>query len=148
MISHSRQQYLDELKAGKTERHFKGINPDSEDAIQANFFEWITLHEARFPVLELFYAIPNGGKRGKLVGWILKLTGTRPGVPDTNLPTRRGLYAGLWIEFKRPGEKLRKEQVEWVNRLKAQGHRVEVCYSWTEAANVTIDYLQLDLERL
>jgi hypothetical protein len=132
------------------------IASGSEDEIQATFFSWIDLHEERFPELKAFYAIPNAGKRSKLVGWLMKVTGMHAGVPDTHLPiTGRfgssvydGSARGLWIEFKAPGKYPTPLQREWIERLRAAGHRVEVCRSWHEAVNLVIEYLGLDLPKL
>ena len=37
--------------------------------------------------------------------------------------------------------KLTPEQQVWAERLMAQGYRIVVCYSWTEAVEVILEYL-------
>ncbi len=160
MESWSRQQLNAELAKKNSARRgpseFGAIIPaGSEDEIQALFFKWVDLHISRFPELELWYAIPNAGFASKKQGALRKLTGRRSGVPDTHLPmpapsnvTPSGYWRGLWIEFKRPGEKPTDEQWKWIIRLRRAGHRVEVCESWVAGANITIDYLRLPIPKL
>jgi hypothetical protein len=145
MKSWAREQL--EAAGVKTSRS-RQINPDSENAIQANFFEWVAIHAPRYPDLELFHAVPNSAKRGKMDGWVMKLTGTRKGVPDVHLPVASGRHIGLWFEFKSEKGRLSPEQKEWIDKLIKAGHRVEVVRSWVAAANITIEYLGLDLEKL
>lgn len=162
MKSWSRQQLEAETAAKKTRRRPNrvpskwgiAIPLGSEDEIQASFFEWVDENKERYPVLDLFYAIPNGSNKSKVLRWVMKLTGLRSGVPDVHLPYPRAyvgvtgtiFYAGLWIEFKRPGERPSSNQKVWILKLKNAKHRVEVCTSWHDAANVVIDYLGLKLE--
>jgi hypothetical protein len=165
MESWSRQQLNAELAKKNSARRgpseFGAIIPaGSEDEIQALFFKWVDLHISRFPELELWYAIPNAGFASKKQGALRKLTGRRSGVPDTHWPLPMpcsthathvppsGRWNGLWIEFKRPGEHPTAGQWEWITRLRVAGHRVEVCTSWTDGANVAIDYGQLPIATL
>lgn len=155
MKSYSRQQYEAELAAGKSGRSSGAIiKPGSEDEIQANFFAWVDLYKKDYPDLQLIFAIPNAGFASVRQGVLRKLTGRRKGVPDVCIPVAKwmGLNAstvfGLWVEFKKPGEKPTKEQKEWHERLTRSGHRVEVCASWVDAANIVIEYLQLPLAKL
>jgi hypothetical protein len=157
--SWSRQQMLAELAAGRSGRSNSPlIRPGSEDEIQATFFQWIDLHKERFPELQACFAIPNAGFASKKQGALRKLTGRRAGIPDVCLPVPQLInpladvcgsdYYALWIEFKVPGKKPTKEQLEWHARLRALGHRVEVCDTWTDGANIFIEYLNLSLEKL
>jgi len=126
----------------------KGIKLGPEDTIQAAFFSWVDLHKARFPQLGLIYAVPNAGKRDRRVGQLLKLTGLRAGVPDVCLPMRNAEYQGLYIEFKSEKGRLTDSQKEWIERLESFGHKVAVLRSWTDAANLVIDYLGLSLRKV
>jgi hypothetical protein len=56
-------------------------------------------------------------------------TATR-GCPDFIIGLSRGT---LWLEMKLPGEKLSTDQEAFQQRLKAQGIRLEICYSDAEA---------------
>jgi hypothetical protein len=58
------------------------------------------------------------------------------------------LYSGLWIEFKSKHGQLSDNQKWWIDQLRSESHRVEVCRSWIEAANITIEYLNLPITKL
>lgn len=128
----------------------------SEAQIQAAFFDWLVLHEKKHPELGLFYAIPNGANKSPAARGLFKRTGLKAGVPDVHLPISCGNYLhgewevsyGLWIEFKSKAGALSQQQMEWHTKLMRQGHHVRVCRSWTEAANITIDYLNLPIKKL
>lgn len=132
------------------------MRSESEDTIQAAFFQWLAVHERRYPELALFYSIPNGSHKSIAARVRFKRTGLKSGVPDCHLPVAQSVppkqdlnwsrQYGLWIEFKSKKGVLSDTQKEWIERLKASGHRVEVCRSWIDAANATIDYLQLPLK--
>ncbi len=109
---------------------------------QVALFRWSALNEKKYPDLALMFAVPNGGHRHKLTAYKLKAEGVKAGVPDLCLPVPRGTYAGLFIEMKAGKNKPTGSQLEWQDRLRRAGHRVEVCYSWMSAANVIEEYLQ------
>jgi hypothetical protein len=129
---------------------------ESENSIQAAFFEWLRLHEKKHPELALFYAIPNGTNKSYTARMVHQATGLKSGVPDTHLPIQRGLhiadewevFVGLWIEFKSKTGTLSENQKWWIHRLEQEKHFVAVCRSWIDAANITIEYLGLPLEPL
>lgn len=95
------------------------------------------------------FAIPNGGLRNKVQASRLKAEGVKPGVPDTFLPFPSGGYAGLWIEFKKPGTEKKKggglsqEQAEFREYLESAGYSYKVAYHYLQAINFTLDYLSL-----
>ena len=115
----------------------------SEDGHQAALFCWIqqNKNDPKLPGVAKMFAIPNGGARDPRTGARLKMTGVKPGVPDTFLPVPFGNYAGLFIEMKKPGDREKKqakgrtssEQDEYIEFLRAQHYAVAVCYSWEEA---------------
>jgi hypothetical protein len=132
------------------------MKAQTENQIQADFFTWLALHEKKYPELGLFYAIPNGSHKSPAARGLFKRTGLKAGVPDVHLPIARACYvldrrwngyAGLWIEFKADKGRVSPIQKEWHERLEKQQHVIAVCRSWTEAANVVIDYLNLPLPR-
>lgn len=117
--------------------------------------------EAAVPALRWLHHIPNGGTRGdddqtrKIRGGQLKAQGVRSGVADVFLPwpinSRRGNYAGLYIEMKKPSEKPKKEgskgglsdeQIEFGEYAKDVGYGWLVCYSWREAADAIRNYIE------
>jgi hypothetical protein len=132
------------------------IKEPSEDQIQSDFFSWLALHEKKYPELALFYSIPNGSHKSPAARGLFKRTGLKSGVPDVHSPIGRGCYIaeeweyciGLWIEFKSKKGVLSDSQKAWHDNLRSEKHLVEICRSWIEAANVTIDYLGLDIPKL
>lgn len=96
----------------------------------------------------LLIHIPNGGSRKNAYeGWRLKEQGVRAGVSDLLLPVARGGFFGLWIEFKAapPNDAVVSDsQKDWVELMRAQGYRAEVCRGVQEALSVLKHYLSLD----
>lgn len=135
----------------------QGIGP-SENEIQASFFSWLKVHETRFPKLALFYAIPNGSHKSPAARGLFQRTGLKSGVPDCHLPVdglnrdtapiNKLFCKGLWIEFKSKRGTVSPQQRMWHVSLEKVGHRVEVCRSWTDAANIVIEYLNLPVGKL
>lgn len=99
------------------------------------------------PVLELFYAVANGGERHKAVAAKLKAEGVRAGVPDTHLPVACGQYHSLYIEMKEPkkegkkGGGLNDAQKRIFPKLIQAGNAVAVCYTWQQAVETLQAYL-------
>lgn len=58
----------------------KKRNAQPEQQLQITCVQWLEL-QRRMKTLT-YFAVPNGGKRSKLAGWILKKMGMRPGIPD------------------------------------------------------------------
>ena len=118
---------------------------------QIALFEWARLNEAKYPELKLMFAIANGGKRNVREAARLKKEGVKPGVLDIFLSVSKFLdngdeykstyHHGLYIEMKSAKGKLSENQEWWVEQLRNQGYRVEVCRSWIEAKDVILDYL-------
>lgn len=96
------------------------------------------------PLLNLLFAIPNGGARDPRVGAILKATGVKPGVSDMFLPVPKQGVAGLWIELKKAkGGTESPEQKAWGKEMQNQGFGYCVCHGWIEARNILVQYLEL-----
>lgn len=120
-------------------------NSGSEAAHQTALMCWSALPEIRlvYPELELLHHIPNGGTRNKIEAGKLKAQGVKAGVPDLCLPVPRKGFHGLYIEMKKPGQKIdRESQQRWIYLLKELGYHVAVCNTWTEAVTVLSSYLQ------
>lgn len=113
----------------------------SEHAHQTALFAWAAHARTEYPELEWLFAVPNGGHRHKAVAGRLKAEGVKSGVPDVALMVPRGGYAGLWIEMKYGRNKPTVEQCRWIEALRGYGHRVEICYDWTDARAVIEEYL-------
>lgn len=121
-------------------------------------FEAARDHGSVCPVPELkwIHHIPNGGSRGNDVrsqqirGARLKAEGVRSGVSDICLPVKRGNCSGLYIEMKKPSLKPKRptskggcsdEQIEFGAFVQSQGFGFVVCYTWLEARDIIIAYL-------
>ena len=111
---------------------------------QTKLISWARAAAEVHPELELLHAIPNGGARDRITGARLKAEGVLAGMPDLCLPVPRGPWAGLYIELKRPDGRgqLTKAQQHVICKLRAVGHRVEVCKGWLAARDVILDYLE------
>lgn len=106
----------------------------------------IKLFREQFPHVGLLLVhVPNGGSRkNAFEGWRLKEQGVRAGVSDLLLPVARGGFFGLWIEFKAapPNDApVSDSQKEWLELMRAQGYRAELCRGVAEAMAVLADYL-------
>ena len=115
-----------------------------EHDIQVAFVRICQLAErATMPLLRLGFAVPNGGQRSKAVAGKLKAEGVRAGVPDWMLPVPASGFAGLAIEFKRPGKvgNTSEAQDTYINDLKAVGWLVVICTCPVAAFDVVKNYL-------
>lgn len=119
----------------------------SEHAHQAAVMQWCAIEgRTRLTRLEMLFAIPNGGDRQASVAASLKAEGVKAGVPDLMLPVPRGAYAGLWIEMKKPSERMKRnggrsdKQVEWHKKLVEQRYAVVVAYGWQAAVCALLKY--------
>ena len=92
----------------------------------------------------LFFAVPNGGKRGKAEASRLKAEGVVPGVPDLVFAEPRGGFHGLYVEMKRAdGGRTSKDQVEIIDKLRARGYFVTVAAGADVAFDQVRAYLNL-----
>lgn len=94
----------------------------TEHRIQSSFFQIVNAYANQDPRLENVFAIPNGGKRDKITGAIMKREGVKAGVMDVFCMIPSGRFHGLWIEFKRKGGRLSKAQVEFGTRATRAGY--------------------------
>lgn len=123
----------------------KKYNPiPPESAEQTWLFQWAqTMATLKWPELALMYHIPNGGSRNKIEASRLKAQGVKRGVPDICLPVPRGGYHGMYIEMKRQqGGTVSTEQKDYIEALRNQGYRVEVCKGFQAAADVIEEYME------
>lgn len=136
----------------------------SEDGHQAALFCWAADNLAAYPQLEWIHSIPNGGSRHVAEATKLVATGMRSGVWDIFLPwpiwvhhlpsmdNPTGKYliskAGLYLEMKAPNQRtkkdggLSKEQLEFGAYAEKAGYCCKVCYSWIEAKDTLMAYLE------
>lgn len=91
----------------------------------------------------LWCHVPNGGQRHPAVAKKLKAEGVKRGVPDVLVfEVCRGSASdlsfcdGLALELKVGRNKPTAAQVEWHERLRKNGWRVEVCYTLDEVLGI------------
>ena len=113
----------------------------SEHDEQVALFKWAAHMALRHPELDLLFAVPNGGKRDKIIALQMQREGVKPGVPDVCLPVPRQGWHGLFIELKYGRNTPTEYQLSWLERLIEQGYLAVVCYGWEEAVDVIKDYL-------
>ncbi|MFZ5989439.1 MAG: VRR-NUC domain-containing protein [Bacillota bacterium] len=128
--------------------HFR----ETEHSMQSTLFKWARLYARIYPELAYIFAIPNGAKlpwRRNKKGQrycpeALRLLeeGMKSGVPDIFLPKPKGDWHGLFIEMKRAGNKVTKEQDEFIDYLVSQKYRCRICFSFEEAQVTILDYLK------
>jgi len=125
----------------------------SEHSEQVALVAWAKDNENWIPALKMLFAIPNGGKRKN--GWWEVGEGLKKGVPDLFLAVpmcaldrKTGKHhpeedrAGLFIEMKYGKNKCTPEQEDWLERLHCQGYETKVCWSFEEAKDTILDYLE------
>ena len=113
----------------------------SEHDEQVALFKWAAHMALHHPELDLLFAVPNGGKRDKIIALQMQREGVKPGVPDVCLPVPRQGWHGLFIELKYGRNTPTEYQLSWLERLIEQGYLAVVCYGWEEAVDVIKDYL-------
>jgi len=137
---------------------------DSESSQQKALFAWAALNCGQYPALAYMFAVPNGGLRDIRTASTLKAEGVKSGVCDIFLPRpvssqklhanehkdgyNYRLYAGCFIEMKLEKYRNRKnggcsdEQIDFIEWSTNAGYYCKVCYSWTEARDTLIAYLE------
>lgn len=132
-----------------TKKPPKPITPESlaecgtENGHQMAVFQWCAMNRATYPMLEMLFAIPNGGWRHKRTAMILKATGSKRGVPDMCLPVPCWGYYGLFVELKPSVDEgsVSDDQEKWIAKLQAQGYACAVAYGWDMARDILVSYL-------
>ena len=62
------------------------------------------------------------------------------------LPVARGQFHSLFLELKIGKNTTNETQDKWIEALRAQGHKVEVCYGAEAAIHVLADYLGIPIK--
>lgn len=99
----------------------------------------------------VFFAVPNGGKRGKGEARIMSLEGVEKGTPDIFIAEALKGYHGLFIELKRAHNQSSKVSIEQDNKIKdleLKGYLVKVCYGAEEAYREILGYIDKDVPGL
>lgn len=119
----------------------RNFRAEDEGGHQEALFTWAAYNMGRMPDLEYMHHVPNGGKRDRATGAVLKRQGVRAGVPDIHLPAPRGKYHGMYIELKAGRNTVTEIQRKWLEYLRQQGYYTAVCYGWQAAAGLIETYL-------
>ena len=138
------------------------VKSGTEHGHQAAIFCWANQNLDRYPQLKWLFAVPNGFYGSATQKGKMKVEGLKNGVPDIWLPVKSSIiitnienrnttyeykssstknYSGLIIELKVGKNKTSKEQDDWIEFLRSNEYKVEVCYGWEEAVKVIIEYL-------
>lgn len=89
----------------------------------------------------LLAAIPNGGRRDKVTGALLKAEGVVAGVADLELNIARCGFHGLKIEMKTEKGRQSPAQKEWQKKVEAQGYKYIVVRSLEQFITEINSYL-------
>ena len=127
-----------------------------ESTEQIALFKWIDLSLNKYPQLKLISASMNAAKRSVIQASLMKKSGLRAGVPDIFLAYPSGIYHGLFIEMKSKSTLITKtgktsvkrgrfseSQIRWIDNLREVGYAVDVCYTWLEAKDTILSYLNV-----
>ncbi len=121
----------------------------SETKEQIALFDWIRLRKDIEPYA--FY-IPNDGKRSKLMGWLMKKMGMKPGVSDIfiGIPVYSicGHFHGMFIELKAKDSKgiFRKpteQQIIFQVNMRHKNYYCIIANGADEAIKKIEEYLKL-----
>lgn len=130
--------------------HVPGFTPakprkkhnNEESRMQQAVIKWWALKHKEFGVPEcLLFAIPNGARRDKVVGAILKKEGVRAGVPDLFLAVPRGKWHGAFIEMKIPTGVVSADQLGFIDHAASSGYVAACCRSFDSATATIASYL-------
>lgn len=116
----------------------------SEFAHQVALFDWARIPAivSKYKGIDLLEGSMNGVKLTKGQAGKAKAAGMLKGSHDIKLPVARGGYIGLSIEMKYGKNKPTPEQLAYGKRLENEGWKVAYCWSWPEAKDVIVDYLE------
>ena len=110
---------------------------------QSALFTWArnTAVLRQYPALKLLSCSLNGVKLTPAQAGKAKASGMLAGEHDVRLPVARGRWIGLSIEMKAGDNGPTADQLTYGQDIEAEGWRVAYCWSWVEARDILIDYL-------
>jgi hypothetical protein len=127
---------------------FLGIKMSEHDE-QVALFDWARVYQTEIPDLAMMFSIPNQGGSGKgaiIRGRKMVKEGLKSGVPDVFLAVSRGEHHGMFVEMKIKGGKVSPNQKCWLNALTLAGYICVVVYTFEQAKDAILDYIQGNLE--
>ena len=112
-----------------------------ESNLQIACVRWFRL---QYPSLApLLFSVPNGGRRDRVTGAILKAEGAVAGVADLLLLVPNTIYHGLCIEMKTPKGRQSPMQKEWQIAVEGMEYKYAVVRCFEEFQQVIRDYFKL-----
>lgn len=109
-----------------------------------------TRHLVRVRLLDVIFAVPNGAHlAGGARAWAtLRGQGACDGVPDICVPVPRSMQygrvvPGLFVEMKRPGEKLTESQKKYIPQIESLDWKVVIAVGWVQMVEEIITYLEI-----
>lgn len=118
----------------------------TEHEEQAVVIAWWSMYAPLKQVdYRLLFAIPNGAHKSPGQAAKFKREGLRPGVPDLLLALPRKGKAGLFLEMKRVGGKVKpgSDQDQYAQLLRSVGYEVVECAGADQAISIIELYLKL-----
>ncbi|MFV7771658.1 hypothetical protein [Shewanella marisflavi] len=112
-----------------------------EHWLQVEAFNWLFEHWHEY--YDDFAAVPNGGARPDATAQDLADEGVKKGYPDVTGDLPKGIYHGIFIEFKWGTNKPSTKQISMLRRKASRGYFVCVIYSLDECIDVLTKYFTL-----
>lgn len=103
-----------------------------ESKLQSACVKWFRL---QYPALTIF-AIPNGGRRGKLEAAIMKGEGVLAGVADVFIMLARNGSHGIFIEFKTETGRQSPEQKAFQVQCERDGYDYHIVRSFDQFKSI------------
>lgn len=110
-----------------------------EDALQKSCVRWFEYQWATYS--ELFFHVPNGGKRNPVEAAKFKAMGVKSGVADLQLKVPNKFYPYLDIELKSAKGRLSDHQKQYRDAVERVGGKYAVVRSLEEFMDVVNNYL-------
>ena len=131
---------LSKAKANKTTAKDKHKIFDlKEHRIQTDCITWFRL---QYPAYKHnLFAVPNGGLRDKITAAQLMDEGVLAGVADLILLKSNDRYGALLIEMKTRTGRQSDNQIEWQQKIEADGYRYVICRSIEDFMREVREYL-------
>jgi hypothetical protein len=111
-----------------------------ESKIQQSCIRWFRLQNPGY----ILFAIPNGGRRGKLEAAIMKGEGVLAGTADLFLALPSGPYHGLFIEMKTEKGRQTPAQKDFEKRASMSGYKYAIVRSFIGFVKLINKYLNRD----
>lgn len=98
---------------------------NTESRLQQSCIKYFDLQYPQYK--QLLFAIPNGGKRGKVTASIMKAEGVRRGIADLFLSIPKECSHGMYIEMKTKDGIMSPEQKTFRDLVRQNNYLHVVC---------------------